>query len=403
MRGKSIQNMIDERTIQRVTDAASIVDVVGTFLELKPVAKGKRYTCLCPFHEDRHVGNFVVYPRKNVYKCFACDAKGGPVQFLMEHEKLSYPDAIRWLGKKYNIDVEGADRFDVSPSKPHTPPPPLPTLYLKTRMVEARSSTDNTFCRWLRGLPWTASQRARVEDILSAYRVGTNKWGDAIFWQIDQNGGIRDGKFMRYLPDGHRDKNNRYSIGWASATLFRADVYDEDAWEVRRCLYGLHQLNQYPTAEVHIVESEKTAIFCAIYYGQPERHLWMATAGKSNLSAEILRPLIEQRRTIALHPDKDAKEAWTDKLTQIGYKRAYINDSVLTLQWKPEDGEKADIADVLMRVMEEERRDRTVKKLADIMPSVGPAVKMLVDKYNLEEENGSELQDDTDEGVELHP
>lgn len=378
---------IDERTIQRVTDAAGIVDVVGDFLDLKPVASGKRYTCLCPFHEDRHVGNFIVYPRKNVYTCFACGAKGGPTTFLMDYEHLSYPDAIRWLGRKYGIEVEGSEGFNVKPAKPHTPPPPLPTLYLPSKMMEARSSTDNVLCRWLRSLPWSSAQAERLPDVLEAYHVGTNRWGDVIFWQIDDADGIRDGKFMKYCADGHRDKNARYNVGWASAQLFNRGFYDDSQWEVRRCLYGLHLLKHYPQAEVHVVESEKTALICATFYGHPEHHLWMATAGKNNLSADILKPLIAERRVIALHPDKDGKDAWAATLEQIHYDRAYINDSVLMLQWKPEDSDKADIADVLVRTLYESQRDRTTKKLSDIMPSVVPAARLLIDTFNLQEDN----------------
>ena len=67
---------------------------------------GVRYEALCPFHTDKSLGSFVVYPKGNCYKCFSCGAKGGVIDFLMEREKLTYPDAIRWLGKKYNIPVD---------------------------------------------------------------------------------------------------------------------------------------------------------------------------------------------------------------------------------------------------------------------------------------------------------
>ena len=92
---------IDDYTIQRIKDAADIVEVVSDFIPLKK--KGVRYLGLCPFHEDRHLGSFVVYPRGQCYRCFACDAKGGTVDFLMNYAKLTFPDAIRWLGRKYNI------------------------------------------------------------------------------------------------------------------------------------------------------------------------------------------------------------------------------------------------------------------------------------------------------------
>ena len=93
---------IDDYTIQRIKETAKIYDVVSDFIQLRK--SGVRYTGLCPFHQDRHMGNFVVYPKKNVFKCFACDAKGGPIEFIMKHEGLEFLDAIRYLGRKYNID-----------------------------------------------------------------------------------------------------------------------------------------------------------------------------------------------------------------------------------------------------------------------------------------------------------
>ena len=98
---------IERYIIDKILEAADIVDVVGDFVTLKK--KGVRYTGLCPFHKDRHDGNFIVHPVKQCYKCFTCGAKGGVVDFLMNHEKLSYPDAIRYLGKKYNIETDMTD------------------------------------------------------------------------------------------------------------------------------------------------------------------------------------------------------------------------------------------------------------------------------------------------------
>ena len=84
---------IDDHTILRIKEAADIVDVVGDFVKLKK--SGVRYLGLCPFHDDKRLGSFVVYPKGNVFKCFKCDAKGGPVEFIMKHENLTFPDAIR--------------------------------------------------------------------------------------------------------------------------------------------------------------------------------------------------------------------------------------------------------------------------------------------------------------------
>ena len=110
----------------------------------------------------------------------------------------------------------------------------------------------------------------------------------------------------------------------------------------------------------------------------------MACAGKCNLTAERLAPIIKRRRQIALHPDKDGREEWQTIMERIGYSRAYIRDTLMRLYWTETDGPKADDADIILRLINEASRDRTTKKLADIMPSIGPAVKTLVEKFDLE-------------------
>lgn len=403
---------IDNYTIQRVLDATDIVDVVGAFGMRLRKAGTTNFTCLCPFHDDRRAGNFIIRPKHvskypNTWHCFVCDEGGDAVKFLMKKEGLSFPDAIRWLAQRKGIDVD--DRSVKLDIKPYTPPPPLPLMELKRELVrktmEARTYARN-FITWLWQLPWNSQQRALFNDVLWQYCVGGWPDGRVVFWQIDIDRVPRAAKLMTYREDGHRDKNQH--PGWiynqpgtydnnGNYIPGPRDEYDPEGHTILKPGFGIHLLNRYPQAEVHIVESEKTALFCAIYFtgtdlGNPEKHLWMATAGKGNLQRELLQPLIDKKRVIALHPDKDAVEEWDARRKEIGYQAAYIDTSVITLQWKEQDGTKADIADVLQRVMEEEKRDKTVKKLADIMPSVEPAAKILVQKFDLEIERDGEQQ-----------
>lgn len=94
--------MIDPETVARIIDAAQIVDVVGDFVSLR--RRGVNYIGLCPFHDEK-TGSFTVSPAKGIFKCFGCGKAGGPVHFIMEHEQLSYPDALRYLAKKYHIEI----------------------------------------------------------------------------------------------------------------------------------------------------------------------------------------------------------------------------------------------------------------------------------------------------------
>ena len=95
--------MIDQATIDRILDAAQIMDVVSDFVTLRK--RGVNYVGLCPFHDDK-TPSFYVSPAKGLCKCFACGKGGNAVHFIMEHEQMSYPEALRYLAKKYNIEIK---------------------------------------------------------------------------------------------------------------------------------------------------------------------------------------------------------------------------------------------------------------------------------------------------------
>ena len=101
--------MIDQPTIDRILDAANITDVVSEFVTLR--RRGVNYVGLCPFHQDKSP-SFYVSPAKNICKCFACGEGGTAVHFIMKHEQLGYFDALRYLAKKYHIDVQERELTD---------------------------------------------------------------------------------------------------------------------------------------------------------------------------------------------------------------------------------------------------------------------------------------------------
>lgn len=101
--------MIDRLTIERIKESADIVDVVSEFVSLK--RSGSNYKGLCPFHSDRNP-SFYVSPSRGTCKCFTCGEGGDAVGFLMKHEQLSYPEALRWLAKRYNIEIQERELTD---------------------------------------------------------------------------------------------------------------------------------------------------------------------------------------------------------------------------------------------------------------------------------------------------
>ena len=95
--------MISQQTIQQILSKIEIIDIIGEFVKLKK--RGANYLGLCPFHNEK-TPSFTVSPSKEIYKCFGCGRSGNTISFVMEHEKYSYVEALRWLANKYHIEIE---------------------------------------------------------------------------------------------------------------------------------------------------------------------------------------------------------------------------------------------------------------------------------------------------------
>ena len=399
--------MIDRITETKIKESAKIVDVVGEFLDLKK--KGVEYTTYCPFHQDKHLGNFMVSPKRNIAKCFSCGWSGDPIKFLMEHEKMEYKEALMWLAKKYSIPCEDAKDYAYTPAPPRPPVPQLPTLELP-KFVMAGTLLDDALANdnlvtWIRQyIHWDTIQRRRVEEMICAYFIGHGKNGHTIFWQVDEQCRIRTGKMMKYKRDGHRDKVATWNFDFIHATLRRhrdpktgemtdeppypfPHLFDPDKQEMRQCLFGLHLLDRWKRRDMEqtvcIVESEKTALLMAIAYGNHAKQVWMACGGLENLTRDKLKPLIDQHRKIILYPDRDGIEKWRVKCEQLHYDRAIIDATPVTNWWEPRDGDKADIADVVIRITNERKPLTNIDNVEREMPAAKP----LIDKLNLEIDN----------------
>ena len=363
---------IPDDVVKRVIDLAKIEDVVGDFVDLRKA--GVNLTGLCPFHDDQHDGNFIVRPSTvsakrgaNTYRCFVCDAKGGPVQFLMEHERLSFPDAIRWLGKKYNEPVDDIP-LNYTPPPPRPKPAPLPALEIPRAYVKRTmefGGDNNIFIYWLQHLPWDDEQRERLQQTLWMYCVGGWRDGRVVFWQIDHNGIPRAAKLMKFYPKehpkyGHRDKE--VHPGWIYNQDGSRQQLEPDKHEIIKPLFGSHLLNRYPKAVINIVESEKTALVMANYYGNHDSQIWMACGGLKFLQLDSLQPLIDQGRTIWLWPDKDGVKDWQEVCDKLGYEKCRVYTRFFDTCWREEDGDKADIADIAIRMMRTGDKPRLIQK-----------------------------------------
>ena len=353
---------IPDEVVKRVIDRAKIEDVVGDFVDLRKA--GVNLTGLCPFHDDRTDGNFIVRPSSipearhgNTYRCFVCDAKGGPVKFLMEHERLSFPDAIRWLGKKYNEPVDDIP-LNYTPPPPRPKPAPLPALEMPRMWVKQLMDVGyynrNIFTYWYGMLPWNPAQQQRMKQTLWMYCVGCYKDGRVVFWYIDHDGVPRAAKLMRYEPDGHRhkeQKGERNSTGWLYNQEGYRDVCLPDEHTIIKPLFGAHLLKRYPKADVNVVESEKTALIMANYYGCPENHLWLACGGLKFLNLDAMQVLVDQGRRVLLWPDKDGMDDWQKVADKLGSDKVQVYTKFFDTCWTEDDGPKADCADIAIRMM----------------------------------------------------
>ena len=351
---------ISDDIIRTVLEQAKIEDVVGDFVTLRKA--GVNMTGICPFHDDKHDGNFIVRPSTiseknhgNTYRCFVCDAKGGPVQFLMNAEHMTFPDAIRYLGKKYCIDVDNIP-LNWTPPPPKPVPPPPPPLAMERKWVKQLMGdyNRNPFTLWFGRLPWNDVQRRQMKRTLWQYCVGCWHDGRVVFWYIDHEGIPRSAKLMKFYPQGHpkyghRDKEAH--PGWLYNQEGYRDICRPDEHTILKPLFGSHLLKAYPDATVNVVESEKTALIMANYFGMPDSQLWLACGGLKFLKIESMQPLIDQGRKVWLWPDKDGVKGWQELADKLGSDNVQVYTKFFDACWEPEDGDKADIADIAVRML----------------------------------------------------
>ncbi len=177
--------MIDRPTIERILDAAHIVDVVQEFVPLKK--RGANFLGLCPFHNEK-TPSFTVSPSKEIFKCFGCGKVGNSVNFVMEHEHLTYPEALKYLAKKYHIEVVEKeltqDEIDKQIERESLL---LVTAYAARQFMENLFQTDEGISI---GLTYFRERGFR-QDTLKKFEVG---------YSFEK----RDGFTQRALDDGYR-------------------------------------------------------------------------------------------------------------------------------------------------------------------------------------------------------
>lgn len=226
------------------------------------------------------------------------------------------------------------------PYRAMEPPSLQQQEFFSMAWVEAAMHRHCTFAQWIKSLPFDPD---RVAEVLQLYAIGGTAgsvvkdgidYGPAVvFWMIDELNRVHDAKLLAYTPDGHRVQdwsNSMRSICQKSGKGPQLDHTD-------KVLFGLHLVSRNPDATIAIVESEKTAILCAIQW--PE-YIWLATGGCGNLQPHKLAPLMHRR--LVLFPDSGQLQKWQHKMADSGHTRYTFDTS---LENHPPN---TDIADLLL-------------------------------------------------------
>jgi DNA primase len=177
--------MIDHGTIERILDVAEISEVVSDFVTLRK--RGVNQLGLCPFHNEK-TPSFTVSPAKGIFKCFGCGKGGNSVNFIMEHENLSYPEALKWLAKKFNIEVEEKEESEEQKQQKDD----------RESMMIVSSFAQKFFTRYLWeenegrtiGLSYFRERSFR-DDILKKFEVGFAPDGKTPFTEAAQKEGYK--------------------------------------------------------------------------------------------------------------------------------------------------------------------------------------------------------------------
>ena len=294
---------LDRTTYDKIRDLP-ILDVADK-LQLKYSSKGSWRKTLCFCHDD-HTPSIGLNPSRNQWKCFSCGKGGSHIDLVMEHEGLNFSDACEWLIREFNIPVPQQEtRKSLIEAIKSQLMNTNNTQFLDKALLERFKGTSNEFTRALVNCKILTPEQ--MQHAAEVFRLSTAN-DNVIFWQIDRDNHIREGKVMYYQADAHRSHTRKpITVSW----LLKQEKQLPDDWKAKYCLFGLHQLapSNSPKGEdyiIAVVESEKTAFICSelIPSISGAKVFWVATGGKSNLSVQALHPIIGKR--VILFPDTDS-------------------------------------------------------------------------------------------------
>lgn len=360
--------MFSQSTLDKIHDR-SILEVADRLLIRYRGTTGNYRQCQCFMHDDKHPSMWFKLST-NTWHCAVCGKGGDAIRLVMEHENLRFDEAVRWIIKELDIFcLDDDDRFQrqwqsrykTSYRRSNHETICKPICKLRSFLTDRCLSTSSTFCQAL--LFNGILTEAQMHNAASNYRLGATRDGGVIFWMIDTDEHVREGKVMHYMTDCHRDHNR--SPTTISSILKKQGKLTDD-FIASYCLFGLHLLDDdtVPNDDtvVAVVESEKTAVICSelipVIQGRqhPDRQssvVWLAAGGLTSLNVEKLAPLVGHRVIIFPDTDPDGKAFahWSTIAKEASrvLGQPFTVSDILERQASPEQKQrKIDIADLLL-------------------------------------------------------
>lgn len=334
----------DRYTLERIRTVPLLE--VAARLQLRFRREGRWYISRCFLHDDR-TPSLGFCPATGRWRCFGCGAGGDVIELVKAHEGMDFEEAVGWIGRQFGIDLTTREeKFRLSTFLRLHCMNLTHSQYLDSELMKRFEGTQNSFTRAMTQTGFlTAEQMARA-----AVRFRLSTVDDrVVFWMIDREGNLREGKVMAYAADGHRSHQIKpCTVSW----MLRHEGLLPADWQAQRCLFGLHQLAEGEELPVAVVESEKTAILCSELLAD-EHFVWMATGGASNLSLPLLEPL--RGRRIILFPDTDSDgttyRSWAQRASEAAKAMGHpvtVSNLLERYASSEERKRKIDLADFLL-------------------------------------------------------
>jgi hypothetical protein len=265
----------------------------------------------CPCGKSNKDGKFSPFKGcDNLGKCFSCNR-----MFLPENDGEEIIDKARYA----------------------KPAAPMSLMTFDTVLASCARYSENNFANWMTEV----CGKPLAQEVFEMYYLGTsNKWdGAAVFWQIDWKGNVRGGKIMAFDKDGKRIKEPRSLITRVHSEMGLVD------YKLKECFFGEHLLTINPSKQVCIVESEKTAMLCAVYMPQ---FVWIATGGKNGCNFNLKQyNHVLTGRDVTLYPDVGEEELWRERSSEIPGATVRISEYLSAIAQKEGNMKGQDLADYL--------------------------------------------------------